>query len=464
MTPRRVAARGALFSVAAGAALAAACSNAAAQSETGAGEFDISTVAEGLELPTAIAAAPDGRLFVAEKSGRIRIIRDGVVQPQPFAEIEVFDALETGLLGLALDPHFAANHYVYAFASITNNEQRILRFTDLDGVGERPLAIKANLPCGAEHAGGGLTFGPNGMLYFSIGDVGLAANAQSLSTLAGKLCRIAPDGAAPRDNPLTTPTGAPSAIYALGFRNPFRFCFAPDGRAFVMDVGSDGEQRREEINIVRAGDNCGWPLTEGADPATASLGLTNPAYAYFDEGSAITGALYYDSGQWPATYRGSLFHLEFVLNRLYRLELSGDQAVRHELFLQLDGGPTDLAQDVDGTVLYCELYTGRVRRIRYVGPLPPALPASAQPSAPTPEGNGGDGDGTDAASPSAAPNSANPGDEAPLPPPAALCGSGALMPFSCLLAAMSLARIRGCGPGRSPAASDVPARQRMPRQ
>lgn len=436
-------------SAAASALLLAACPIAAAQSESTSGDFTISTVAEGLELPTAIAAAPDGRLFVAEKNGRIRIIRDGVVQAPPFAEIEVFDALETGLLGLALDPDFAANRYVYAFASVSNEEQRILRFSDRDGVGAGPIVIKANLPCGSEHAGGGLEFGPDGMLYFSIGDVGVGDDAQSPSTLAGKLCRVAPDGSVPRDNPLATPTGAPSAIYALGFRNPFRFCFAPDGRAFVMDVGSDNQRRREEINIVRAGDNCGWPLAEGPDPAAESLGFTNPAYAYFEEGSAITGALFYDSGQWPEPYRGSLFHLEFVLNRLYRLQLDGDRAVRHELFLQLEGGPTDLAQDVDGTILYCELYTGRVRRIRYVGPLPPALPASAPPADSAVNGDAGDsrGDGggsnedSDAPTPSAAPDSADPGDAPPLPPLAALCGWGAFMPLSLLLAT-PLARVR----------------------
>ncbi len=349
--------------------LAFACApSASAQT----GDFELVTLADGLVLPTALASAPDGRLFIGQKNGTILVLAPGESVARPLQDLDVYDGAEAGLLGLAIDPAFAENGHVYAFASVSLAEQRILRIDADEAAAREPVIVRDNIPGADFHGGGGIEFGPDGMLYYSVGDTTDPSLAQPLTSLAGKLARVRPDGDTPPDNPFATPTGAPSAIYALGFRNPFRFCFASDGRAFVFDVGSDGAQRREEINIVRAGDNCGWPLFEGTASGGDSDGFTDPAYEYFDEGSAITGGVFYERGQWPAEYLGDLLHVEFVLNRLYRLELDGDRAVRHSTLLELEGGPTDLVQHADGTLIYCELYTGRVRQIRYAGPLPPA--------------------------------------------------------------------------------------------
>ncbi|MBW7906305.1 MAG: PQQ-dependent sugar dehydrogenase [Phycisphaerae bacterium] len=345
-------------------------------------DFERSLYAAGLSQPVALAVAPDGRLFITEKAGTIRIVEDGVLRPEPFAVLTVHTDSENGLLGIAIDPNFARNGYVYAFASVSPVEQRIFRFTDARGIGVDQTVIRDKPPTtGTIHSGGGLGFGADGKLYFSIGDNGIASNAQDLGTLSGKLCRINPDGSTPEDNPFRTPTGTPRAIYALGLRNPFRFCFAPDGRAFVLDVGSDGGARREEINVVYAGDNCGWPLYEGYSVLGSIAGYREPVFAYHEQGQAVTGAVYYTGRQFPAQMIGNLLHLEFVLNRLYRLELNGDRVTRHSLLLELDGGPVDLVQDLDGSLLYSEFHTGRIVRIRYVGPLPPAPePPSDEPA------------------------------------------------------------------------------------
>ncbi len=347
--------------------------------------FALEVVAEGLAQPVALAYAPDGRLFVTEKNGHVRIVSpEGEVQTESFAEIEVYTVNENGLLGIALDPDFAENHYVYVFASISDVQQQIIRYTEVDGRGTDATFIREFLP-GSEsvHSGGCLKFGPDGKLYFSIGDTGERGLSQDLKTLAGKISRIEPDGATPRDNPFTTPTGSPRAVYALGFRNPFRFCFAPDGRMFVFDVGSDDAPRREEINIIRRGDNAGWPLAEG--PALLPLvpNLVQPLVSYADKGSAITGGAYYTGTQFPAAYHGNLFHVEYVLHRIYRTVLDGDRLVSHELFWEGSGGPVDLVQAPDGSLVFSELFTGRVMRLRYTAAVeaPPAGdPAVQQPS------------------------------------------------------------------------------------
>lgn len=346
--------------------------------------FHIDPVADGLNQPIALAFAPDGRLFIAEKGGTIRVVQDGALLPQPFAVLAVHDFLEGGLLGLAVDPAFAQNHFLYGFATVSPEEQQIIRLTERAGVGEDLTVIRSHLPSrGTFHNGGCLKFGPDGKLYFSIGDNTVRENGQDMSTLAGKICRINADGSTPDDNPFVTPTGTPRAIFALGFRNPFRFCFAPDGRLFANDVGSDFVQRREEINLVRAGQNHGWPVTEGYFDSASFPQLTNPIYAYHDKGTAPAGAVYYTGGQFPIELHGNLFHLEYTLNRLYRVVLDGDAVVSHELFAQLEGSPVDLVQGPDGCLYFCELACGRVRRICYDGPLDSPV---VVPPLPTPAG------------------------------------------------------------------------------
>jgi glucose/arabinose dehydrogenase len=330
-------------------------------------DFEVSTFVEGLDRPVAMAVAPDGRVFVTEQGGQVRIVDETGLVAEPFIELEVLDEGESGLLGIALDPNFADNGYVYVFASVSEEEQHILRYTDNGGQGVDPAVIRVGLPTnGRFHNGGALKFGPDGMLYFSVGDTGEPDAAQSMTTLAGKICRINPDGSVPEDNPFTTPTGAPRAIYAMGFRNPFRMSFAPDGRLFVADVGSTGTQRREEINIVYPGENYGWPIVEGfGDEADSEF--SDPLFAYNELGQAATGVAYYSGDQFPARYRGNLFQLDFVLNRLFRLVLDGDMLVSDELLLDIGGAPVDLIEDLDGTLLVTELFTGRISRITYVG-------------------------------------------------------------------------------------------------
>src|SRR5262245_5355646 len=193
--------------------------------------FAISIWSQGLDSPVAMEFAADGRLFVAEQKGAVRVIdATGLLSEQIVAQFEVYYENENGLLGLALDPDFAVNGYIYVFATVDTKEQRIYRIVEpqrrqsIDD--DEPRIIRDHLPTRGEfHSGGGLKVGPDRKLYFSIGDNLIAENAQDMNSLAGKISRINLDGSTPEDNPFTTTTGVPRAIYALGFRNPFRFCF-----------------------------------------------------------------------------------------------------------------------------------------------------------------------------------------------------------------------------------------------
>ncbi|MGE3181515.1 MAG: sorbosone dehydrogenase family protein [Phycisphaerae bacterium] len=326
--------------------------------------FRAELVAEGLQQPIAIAFDGPNRIFVAEKTGAIRLIEDGILRSAPFAQLEVHTFLECGVLGLALDPDFSNTHYVYVFATVSPEEQQIIRMTDMQGVGTEQTVIRGFLPTsGTLHNGGCLKVGPDGLLYFSIGDTENPDAAQSLTSLSGAISRINLDGSTPSSNPFETVTGAPRAQIAYGFRNPFRFDFMPDGRLFVLDIGSDLPARTEEINLVSIGDNCGWPILEGANAEAEFAEFVPPAFTYVELGSAPTGALHYGATQFPEKYHDDFFHADYVSNAIYHVEVDGAAITRHEKFAQLDGGPVDLALSPDGSIYVAEVISGRIERI-----------------------------------------------------------------------------------------------------
>lgn len=330
--------------------------------------FEVTTYATGLVEPTSIAFAPDGTLFVAERGGKLRIVRNGALLADPAAQLEVFTSGEGGLLGLAVDPDFAESGDLFAFASVSAVEQQVLRLRIEDDRAVEISVLRGNLPtAGGNHNGGAIDVGPDGMIYFAIGDTGTPELSQEVTSLAGKVARIDRDGTTPEDNPFSTPTGTPRAAWATGFRNPFRMCFAPDGRLFVADVGSSDDRRREEINLVQPGSDHGWPLAEGkaSDLESLSPAYLDPLLAYADEGASVSGCAVYTGAVFPEEYRGDLFHLDFTSHGLFRVVLDGDTVVSHTLFAPAANGPVDLIQGPDGALYWVELFSGEVRRLSY---------------------------------------------------------------------------------------------------
>jgi glucose/arabinose dehydrogenase len=294
------------------------CLSAAVTGATLPTGFAETRVATGLASPTAMAIAPDGRVFVAQQGGALRVVRDGALLSQPFLTVSVNSSGERGLLGVAFDPNFATNNFVYVYytTSAAPIHNRVSRFTasaanpDVAAAGSEVQLL--NLPAlssATNHNGGAIHFGTDGKLYIAVGDNANSGNSQPLTTTLGKVLRINADGSIPSDNPFfSQTTGINQAIWARGLRNPFNFAVdRTNGRIHVNDVGQD---TWEEVNHAIAGANFGWPQTEGPNPPGVS-GVRYPVHTYQNAGSfcAITGAAFYRpvTATFPADYAGRFF-------------------------------------------------------------------------------------------------------------------------------------------------------------
>src|SRR5688572_24093282 len=209
--------------------------------------FSETRIATGLASPTAMAFAPDGRLFVAQQGGALRVIQNGTLLTQPFLTVSVNSSGERGLLGVAFDPNFASNNFVYVYYTTSTSpiHNRLSRFTasaanpNVVAAGsEVQLLNLPNLSSATNHNGGAIHFGTDGRLYIAVGENANSANSQSLTTTLGKVLRVNADGSIPSDNPfLSQTTGMNQAIWARGLRNPFNFAVdRTNGRIHVNDV------------------------------------------------------------------------------------------------------------------------------------------------------------------------------------------------------------------------------------
>ncbi|MEW6471142.1 MAG: PQQ-dependent sugar dehydrogenase [Actinomycetota bacterium] len=288
--------------------------------------FTESTIAQVL-APTAMAFAPDGRLFVASQGGPVRVIKDGRLLPTPFVTLNADNQGERGVVGLAFDPQFAQNRWVYITytAKTPTIHQRVSRFTangDVAVPGSEQVIFDFDPLRFLNHVAGATHFGPDGKLYVAQGENGIPRFAQQLDNLFGKIIRINKDGSIPTDNPFyNRTTGKNRAIWAYGLRNPFTFAFQPGtGRMFINDVGQD---TWEEINEGAPGANYGWPTTEGP---TTDARFRAPIFAYrhgttADTGCSISGGAFYNpaSATFPAAYHGAYFFPDFCQGWIKRI-------------------------------------------------------------------------------------------------------------------------------------------------
>jgi glucose/arabinose dehydrogenase len=291
--------------------------------------FTETQIASGLSSPTAMALAPDGRLFVCLQGGSLRVVKNGALLPTPFATFSVNSSGERGLLGVAFDPDFSASPYVYVYYTTSTSpvHNRVSRLTadgDLAEAGSEVVLLDLdNLSSATNHNGGAMHFGSDGKLYVAVGENATPANAQSLGNVLGKVLRINKDGTIPTDNPLySTATGKNRAIWALGLRNPFTFAFQTGtGRMLINDVGQDAQ---EEIDEGVAGSNYGWPDSEGP---TSNPSHRGPIF-YYGHGSsattgcAIAGGTFYDpdTATFPADYAGDYFFADYCSGWIRRID------------------------------------------------------------------------------------------------------------------------------------------------
>jgi glucose/arabinose dehydrogenase len=342
--------------------------------------FTDAVYASGLSNPTAMAWAPDGRLFVTQQGGALRVIKNGALLSTPFLTVTVDSQGERGLLGVAFDPDFANNHFVYVYYTSTSPSvhNRVSRFTangDVAVAGsELVLMDLNNLSTATNHNGGAIHFGPDGKLYIAVGENANSANSQSLSNVLGKMLRINPDGSIPTDNPYYNQTsGINRAIWAAGLRNPFTFAFQPGtGRMFINDVG---QNTWEEIDDGIVGSNYGWPNSEGA---TSTPGERGPLYFYGHGsgnflGCAITGGAFYNPpvSNFPSTYVGSYFFADYCGGWINRVDPANGFAVSS--FATGISSPVDVQVGPDGALYYLARGAGAVGRITFNPNTPPSI-------------------------------------------------------------------------------------------
>lgn len=258
----------------------------------------IEIIAENLEVPWAIDMAPDGRLFFTERAGAIRVIENNTLVAEPAAYINVAQEGEAGLMGIALHPDFAENHLVYVYHTYSNGTavyNKVLALTERDNEMIDSETIIDGVPAADRNDGGRIKFGPDGMLYIATGDAMQPELAQDAGSLAGKILRINPDGSVPDDNPFE---GSP--VYSYGHRNVQGLAWDLQGNLYASEHGESGN---DEINLIRPGENYGWPIEECDavrfeapavcfSPAVAPAGMAiarSDALGY--QGDAILAAL-----------------------------------------------------------------------------------------------------------------------------------------------------------------------------
>ena len=353
-------------------------------SRPGVSGLAVEEVASGFNAPIVLASLPgDDRLFVGEQGGAVRIVRDGVIDPALFLDLRARTAAqnERGLLGLAFHPDYAENGWVYVSFTDLDGDSRIERYTvsdDPDVVDPSSLVlILAQDQPAANHNGGQIMFGPDGMLYVFFGDGGGTGdpqgNAQNLNTLLGKVLRLDVDGVAPYAIPVSNPfrnqEGRRGEIWAYGLRNPWRNAFDHvANRLYIADVG---QNRFEEVNVVEAnaaGANYGWDLMEASscfEPSTDCdrTGLMLPALEYdHDEGCSITGGHVYRGAAIPGLY-GHYFYSDFCGGWLRSFRyLNSEVTERREWNVGDLGGVMSFGEDASGE-LYILSSNGRVYRI-----------------------------------------------------------------------------------------------------
>lgn len=289
------------------------------------------TLVGGLKAPIDMAFSPDGRLFIAEQKGRLRVVRaNGTLTTFLNIKTDVDSTAGRGLLGLAFDPNFASNGFVYINYTKKDTETRgphtvVARVTARGNKavpGSLVQLLRLDKQRTPNHTGGAIAFGPDGHLYVSTGDNEQPGLSQKRTSTMGKILRIRKNGTIPKSNPFyERNNGRKRAIWARGLRNPFKLDFSSAGQMLINDVGED---TWEEINPGRRGANYGWSVNEGP---TGEGKYTSPVFTYGHgssgkKGCAITAGTFYEpqTTQFPPAYDGDYFYADYCSGWIRRFD------------------------------------------------------------------------------------------------------------------------------------------------
>jgi aldose sugar dehydrogenase len=315
--------------------------------------WKVETVVEGLMIPWSIVFTSPDRMLVTERTGTVREIVKGKLNPNPiFTFTDVAAKSEAGLMGMTLDPQYDSNHYIYicyAFQAGNGNDNRVVRMVDNGTTLTRDSVIIDTLPSAIEHAGCAVRFGPDGKLYITNGDALKPSTAQDLNTLSGKILRINADGTIPVDNPFP---GSP--VWSYGHRNPQGVDWQP-GTGLMYSTehgpsGFDGPPGGDEINLIQAGGNYGWPLVSHDQTRTGTISPLiqfTPAYAP----ASLT---FYSSDVLPML-KGSMFFGALVGEGVVKVVISPTdprKIASVERIINNVGRVRDVVQGPDGFIYF----------------------------------------------------------------------------------------------------------------
>ncbi len=329
-----------------------ACQMQSAQSETSPAsesstEVQARDFVTGLRVPWELAFLPDGRMLITERTGTIRVVQNGELQDEPWITLAVAATGEAGLLGMAVDPDFSANGYVYAAYTYRDAsgdlENQLVRLKEdpTTGRGVLDTVLLNNVDGGGNHDGGRVKIGPDGKIYWTMGDAGNGDSAQDLSSLNGKILRLNPDGTVPEDNPYSG-----SFIFSYGHRNPQGIAWQPGtGRLYATEHGPSGQ---DEVNYVQPGNNYGWPVIRGTQTRE---GMVSPIIQSGTSDTwAPSGSDFIEGGPWD----GSFVFTGLRGQSLYRLvpdaQDPSEIAIFEEYLSNQCGRLRNVVQGPDGTI------------------------------------------------------------------------------------------------------------------
>lgn len=343
---------------------------------------------EGLNQPTAMVFKGN-RMFVTEKGGAIRVVRaNGVLKPTPLTTLNVSTESERGLLGIALDPNYASNGFIYVYYTTgpgaknysgdpENRVARLVKRKNRTGFKERILLDHIPSTNG-NHNAGDIHFGFDGKLYISVGESGCCPNdAQGLGTLRGKILRLNSDGTIPNDNPFYNTPGARQETFAFGFRNPWRFALRTSNQSYIVaDVGSG---TWEEIDSLGAGNNYGWPIYEGpcpsnnlaCNPDTVNYGSTTKPIHWYNHntggetGNVIAGGVFAEGSNYPAPYANAYFYGDTGGGWVHFLTMDDANTVTGHYDFDEAGSPVAFGRGPDGNVYVVSHFNGVIYKYVY---------------------------------------------------------------------------------------------------
>lgn len=320
-----------------------------------AADYRVEVVAEGLEVPWALAWLPDGRMLVTERPGRLRIMKNGVLSPQPVATLEnVVSRGEGGLMDVTCHPKFAQNNLIYLSYVTSGNPAQVVvvryKFSET-GLTE-PKTIISGIAASMNHAGCRARFGPDGKLYITTGERFQGYRAQDMNDLGGKTLRLNDDGTIPKDNPFVGTAGVRTEIWTLGHRNSQGIAWHPvTGYMFQSEhgpSGSDGPGGGDEVNLVERGKNYGWPTIHHN---MKSSGLVSPLVEYTP--AIAPGGAAFCTGKMFPEWKGDLFITGLRGECVIRLKIDGTKiASQEKMFEGVYGRIRDIEEGPDGAIYF----------------------------------------------------------------------------------------------------------------